>query len=92
MPNNKEKTVTLKPYDHAVSDDVFSMLFMSGKDDEERGLKEIPAASYQLVASALELILWDVSGKDRLAIKESIGICKMLRDQQKLREWNRKDS
>lgn len=88
MPN--EKTITLKPYDSTVTDDVMSILFYGGMDDEQRGLKEIPACSYQLVASALELMLWDVCGDDRMVIKNAISVCKMLRDQQKLREWNRK--
>ena len=89
MPN--EKTITLKPYDQEVADDVFYGLFYSGEDDEERGLKEIPAASYQLVVSALEAILWDVNSKKEWeTIKKAVGICEDLRDKQQRREYARR--
>ena len=79
----------LKPYDAKTADAVFSALFCKGIDRED-GLKEIPSASLQLVVSALEFILWDVSGEDRITIKKAVGITEWLRDQQKMREWERR--
>ena len=63
----------LKAYDYDVADDVFSALFTKGLDRED-GLIEIPAASLQLVASALEYITWDASGQDREIIRKARGI------------------
>ena len=87
----REKTVTLRPYDSEVGNDVFSVLFSGIEYETEEGLMELPAASYQLVISALELIRWDVCGEDAMTIRDSIAIVRGLRDRQKLREWNRKD-
>ena len=87
-----EKTVTLKPYDRNVSDDVFSCLFNHIDHETETGLMEIPSASYQLIVSALEMIRWDCTGADRDTIKKATGIVEYLRDQQKMREWNRRDA
>lgn len=86
----KEKLINLAPYDADAADDVFSVLFMGSDMETENGLQEIPAASYQLLASGLELVLWELTGADRLAVKQAIGIVAGLRDMQKLREWNRK--
>lgn len=85
-----EKTITLKPYDREVSEDVFSVLFNNIENSTEDGLMELPSASYQLVVSALESIRWDVRGDDRDTIKKAIGIVEGLRDKQKTREWRRK--
>lgn len=85
-----EKTITLKPYDREVSEDVFSVLFNHIDYSTEDGLMELPSASYQLVVSALESIRWDVRGDDRETIKKAIGIVEGLRDKQKMREWRRK--
>lgn len=87
-----EKTITLRPYDREVSDDVFSVLFNHIEYSTDDGLMEIPSASYQLVVSALESIRWDVSGDDRKTIKMAISIIEGLRDRQKMREWSRKDA
>ena len=87
----REKTVTLRPYDREVSDDVFSVLFNGIEYETEEGLMELPAASYQLVISALELIRWDVCGDDAMTISNATAIIRCLRDRQELREWNRKD-
>ena len=87
----REKTVTLRPYDSGVSNEVFSILFHGIEHETEEGLMELPAASYQLVISALELIRWDVCGDDAMAIRNATAILCGLRDRQKLREWNRKD-
>ena len=85
-----EKTITLKPYDREVAEDVFSILFNNIENSTEDGLMELPSASYQLVVSALESIRWDVRGDDRETIKKAIGIVEGLRDKQKMREWRRK--
>lgn len=86
----KELTVTLKPYDYDIQDKVFSTLFCNVAVRED-GLTEVPAASYQLVASALEYILWELSDpKDIETVKRARGIVEGLRDRQKCREWDRK--
>lgn len=87
----REKPVTLRPYDSDVADDVFSVLFYGSDKETEAGLMEIPAASYQLVVSALELIRWDVCGDDAMTIRNATAILCGLRNRQELREWNRKD-
>lgn len=79
----------LKAYDRNVAEEVFSALFTKGLDRED-GLIEIPAASLQLVASALEYLTWDVSGQDREIIRKARGIVECLRDEQKMREWKRR--
>lgn len=86
----KEKTIHVKPYDYDVADDVFSVLFYGTDKEQENGMLEIPAASYQLVVSALELIRWDVDGEDYLTIRKALGIAEGLRDRQKRREWERR--
>ena len=85
-----EKTITLKPYDREVAEDVFSILFNNIENSTEDGLMELPSASYQLVVSALESIRWDVRGDDRETIRVAISIVEGLRDKQKMREWRRK--
>jgi len=89
--NATEKTVTLRPYDREVTEDIFQIVFNSGIDGEN-GLKECPAAALQLLISGLEYIRWDVyDAADRKALKQTIGIVEWLRDQQKQREWDRRD-
>lgn len=86
----KELTVTLKPYDYDIQDKVFSTLFCNVADRED-GLTEVPAASYQLVVSALEYIQWELSdSKQRETMKHARAIVEYLRDKQKMREWDRK--
>lgn len=89
MNELKEKLI---PYDREVAEDVFSKMFNTGAYDTEEGLMEIPAASYQLVVSALELMRWEVHGEQHDIINRAIGIVEGLRDKQKMREWNRRDS
>ncbi len=84
-----EKVVNLKPYDREVAEDVFSVLFNHIEHETEDGLQEVPAASYQLVVSALECLRWDVRGEDREILKRATGIVEELRDRQKMREWRR---
>lgn len=88
----KEKTLTIKPYDHDVADDVYSVLFYGSDKETEEGLMEIPAASYQIVVSALELMRWEVRGGDREVLRQATGIVEYLRDRQKNREWKRKEA
>ena len=83
----KEKTVTLRPYDADVVDDVFSVLFYGSDVETEDGLRELPADSYQLVISALDLIAWECKCEDEHnTIKEATRIIRRFRDKQKLRE------
>lgn len=89
MNELKEKLI---PYDLEVAEDVFSKLFNSGVYDTDEGLMEIPAASYQLVVSALELMRWEVQGEQHDIINRAVGIVEGLRDKQKMREWNRRES
>ena len=86
----KEATLTVKPYDRDAADEVFSVLFYGSEIETEEGLRELPAASYQLVVSALELIRWDVNGEDYKTITKAMGIVAGLRDKQKMREWKRR--
>lgn len=86
----KEKTIHVKPYDHDAADEIFSVLFYGTDKEQENGMLEIPAASYQLVVSALELIRWDVYGEDYKIIRQAMGIVENLRDVQKRREWERR--
>lgn len=82
----KEKIVQLRPYDDEVADDVFSILFYGSGNETEAGLMEIPAASYQLVISALDLFAWECSGDDRITVNKAAAILRTLRDTQKWRE------
>lgn len=83
----------IKPYDRESADMVFAKLFWTREFTTEDGLMEIPAASYQLVVSALELFLWEIKGADeRNAIKQAISVVEHLRDAQKMREWKRRDA
>ena len=81
----------VKAYNNEAAEKVFSELFCNGLDRED-GLKEVPAASLQLLVSALEYITWDFRGKERDIIKQATALCEELRDQQKLREWRRKEN
>ena len=87
-----EKNITLRPYDRDVSDDVFSVLFYRDMHERPDGLTEIPAASYQLVISALELMRWEVKpGAEKDALNHTIALVEYLRDEQKDREWMRRE-
>ena len=85
-----DKTMTVKPYDYDVADDLFPILFRTNNERED-GLTEIPAASLQMVVSALELIRWEVRDGDREIIRQATGIIAGLRDIQKNRERKRED-
>lgn len=86
MPKMLECTV--KAYDSQSAQDAFSVLFCNGLARGD-GLIEIPAASLQMVISALEYIRYDCCGKDYDTIKQAIEIVENLRDVQKMREWKR---
>ena len=77
------------PYNDEIAQTIFSKLFRTDIETEQ-GITEIPADSYQLVVSALDLIRWELSGDDREIIKKATEICEWLRDKQKMREWNRR--
>lgn len=85
---DRELTLTVKPYDYDMADAVFPILFITDVGRED-GLTEIPAASYQIVVSALEQMTWEVSGEDRATLKRAIGVVAFLRDMQKGREYRR---
>ena len=85
------KTITLKPYDEDAANDVFSILFHGSDIERPDGYTEIPAVSYQLVVSALEWIMWETSGQARDDLKHAKWVVEKLRDEQKKREWQRKD-
>lgn len=85
-----EKTITLKPYDDNVADAVFNVLFTDTGYGREDHLTEIPSASYQLVVSAMECILWELDEKEeRNAIIKARNIVELLMDEQKVRELKR---
>lgn len=86
----RTKEVELRPFDSDVAEDVYSILFYTHEYDRGDGQFEIPAASYQLVLSALELIQWECTGADREAIKQARAVVAWLRDVQKGREFDRK--
>ena len=85
-----DMNMTVKPYDYDVADALFPILFRTNTERED-GLTEIPAASYQMIVSALELIRWEVRGGDREIIRQAEGIISGLRDIQKNRERKRED-
>lgn len=83
-----EKTALIKAYDYDSADRAFDVLFCTGRDRSD-GIIEIPAASYQLLVSALECLRWETCGNDNKTINQAIRIAENLRDIQKRREWNR---
>jgi len=88
----KTMSIKLEPYNYDVSDNVFSILFNGSDKETENGLQEIPAASYQLIVSALQLCAYDnLDGGERDIIHTATAIIERLRDQQKLREWRREN-
>ena len=87
----KETTITLKPYNYDCADDVYDTLFYNVSEyATEDGWFEIPAASYQIIVSALELFLWEAkTSEDREVLKNAVMLVERLRDKQKTREWKR---
>lgn len=85
---DRELTLTVKPYDDVSADAIFPILFRTNVERED-GLTEIPAASYQLVISALEQMTWESFGEDRATLRRAISVVDFLRDMQKGREYRR---
>lgn len=94
LNNVGDCVIALSPFDYDVTDRVFAELFLEGckSNDRDDGLTEIPAASYQLVVSALEAIRWELSGDDYTTLRKATAIVERLRDMQKRREWKRERS
>ena len=83
----------VKPYDYDAVDDIIHELFWSKdiKPDENRGFVEIPAASYQLIASGLKYAAWMPDNReDREIIRRACHLIEDLRDKQKRIESGRK--
>ena len=85
------KIEEVKPYDYDVADAVFVALFRTHTSTED-DLTEIPAASYQLVQSALEYMAWEATGQDREDIKAAMYAVEKLCYKQKMREFKRKQN
>lgn len=85
--------IEVKPYDYDAVDDIIHELFWSKdiKPDENRGFVEIPAASYQLIASGLKCAAWMPDNReDREIIRRACHLIEDLRDKQKQVESRRK--
>ena len=94
-----EKTMTVKPYDHDVIDELTTILLWKDMKDRGDGLMDIPAATLQLGINILESAKYYVSDltedlNKRASIRETMGkaisIMEHLRDVQKTREHKRK--
>ena len=95
-----EKTMTVKPYDHDVVDELTAILLWPElfKDIRGDGLMDIPAATLQLGINILESAKYymadltenlDKRKEYRETMSKAIGIMEDLRDVQKRREWKR---
>lgn len=93
-----EKTMTVKPYDRDVVDDLTTILLWKDMKDRGDGLMDIPAATLQLGLNILESAKYymadltenlDKRREYREAMSKAIGIMEGLRDVQKIREWKR---
>ena len=83
----------VKPYDYDAVDNIIHELFWSKdiKTNEDRGLVEIPAASYQLIISGLKCAAWMPDNReDRETIRKACRLLEDLRDEQKQVESGRK--
>ena len=84
--------IDVKAYDHDAVDNIIHELFWSKdiKTDENRGLIEIPAASYQLIVSGLKCAAWMPDNReDREIIRKACHLIEDLRDKQKQVESGR---
>ena len=93
-----EKTMTVKPYDRNVVDELTTILLWKDMKDRGDGLMDIPAATLQLGINILESAKYYMADltdnlenrKDyRETMLEAILIMEDLRDVQKRREWKR---
>ena len=85
--------IDVKAYDHDAVDNIIHELFWSKdiKTDENRGLIEIPAASYQLIVIGLKCAAWMPDNReDREIIRKACHLIEDLRDKQKQVESGRK--
>ena len=93
-----EKTMTVKPYDRNVVDELTTILLWKDMKDRGDGLMDIPAATLQLGINILESAKYymadltenlDKREKYRDTMRSAISIMEGLRDVQKIREWKR---
>lgn len=93
-----EKTMTVKPYDRNVVDELTTILLWKDMKDRGDGLMDIPAATIQLGINILESAKYYMSDltenldkreKYRETMRSAISIMEGLRDVQKIREWKR---
>lgn len=93
-----EKTMTVKPYDRDVVDELTTILMWKDMKDRGDGYMDIPAATLQLGINILESARYymadltenlDKRREYREAMSKAIGILEGLRDAQKIREWKR---
>lgn len=94
-----EKTMTIKPYDRKVVEELTTVLLWKDMKDRGDGYMDIPAATLQLGINILEGAKYYMSDltdnldkrrEYREAILKAVEIMEHLRDDQKIREWNRK--
>lgn len=93
-----EKTMTVKPYDRNVVDELTTILLWKDMKDRGDGIMDIPAATLQLGINILESAKYymadltedlDKRREYREAMLKSIIIMERLRDLQKIRERKR---
>lgn len=93
-----EKTMTVKPYDRNVVDELTTILLWKDMKDRGDGYMDIPAATIQLGINILESAKYYMSDltenldkreKYRETMRSAISIMEGLRDVQKIREWKR---
>lgn len=93
-----EKTMTVKPYDRNVVDELTTILLWKDMVDRGDGYMDVPAATLQLGINILESAKYymadltedlDKRREYREAMYKAIGIMEDLRDVQKRREWKR---
>lgn len=93
-----EKTMTVKPYDRNVVDELTTILLWKDMKDRGDGYMDIPAATIQLGINILESAKYYMSDltenldkreKYRETMRSAISIMERLRDLQKIRERKR---
>ena len=93
-----EKTMTVRPYDRNVVDELTTVLLWKDMKDRGDGYMDIPAATIQLGINILESAKYymadltedlDKRREYREAMYKAIDIMEGLRDAQKIREWKR---
>ena len=93
-----EKTMTVKPYDRNVVDELTTILLWKDMKDRGDGIMDIPAATLQLGINILESAKYymadltedlDKRREYREAMLKAIIIMERLRDLQKIRERKR---